>query len=457
MLSHPARAEETILQPPGRRALAHIPGDHGWPGIGHTLAALADPRAFFENRASRYGLVFRADILDETSVYLLGPEANELVLLDPQRVFSSRFGWIGILDRVFPGGLVMMDFDEHRLHRRALSVAFKAGPMRSYLSALDASIAARIAAWRAAPGPIRFYPAVKQLTLDLAATAFLGGSLGPAMDQVSRALIHMVAATVSPLRWALPGTQLHRGIKAREHIVAWLRPQIPIRRERGGDDLLSQLCQATTESGTLLSAEAVVDHMSFLMMAAHDTLTSSLSALTLLLARNPDWQDRLREEINQVVPDSRRPLSLDMLDALRLTEMAFKEALRMIPPVPALPRRAVRGFRFMGYDIPGGTGIGINLLFTHHMPDIWPDPDRFDPMRFTPEAQAARHRFAFVPFGGGAHMCLGLHYAMMQARCFAVQLLQNLSVSIEPGYASAWKMWPIPRPVDGLRVTLRPV
>ncbi|HEX2939876.1 MAG TPA: cytochrome P450 [Rhodopila sp.] len=457
MLSHSDTGEEAVLQPPGRRALAHIPGDNGWPVIGHTLQALADPKAFFENRAQRFGLIFRSDILTETSVYLLGPDANELVLVDPQRLFSSRFGWTGMLDRVFPGGLIMMDFDEHRLHRRALSIAFKAGPMRSYLAALDASIAARIAAWRAAPGPMQFYPAVKQLTLDLAATAFLGGSLGPAMDQVSRALVDMVAATVSPVRRALPGTQLYRGMKARERIVDWLGQQIPIRRERGGDDLLSQLCQATTESGALLTAEAVVDHMSFLMMAAHDTLTSSLSAFTLMLARNPDWQDRLREEINQVVLDPHAPLSLETLDSLRLTEMAFKEALRMIPPVPALPRRALRDFRYKGYEIPAGAGIGINLLFTHHMPDIWPDPDQFDPMRFTPEAQAARHRFAFVPFGGGAHMCLGLHYAMMQARCFAARLLQNVSVNIDPGYASDWKMWPIPKPVDGLLITIRSI
>ncbi len=452
-----AAVEETNPQPPGRRALDHVPGDDGWPVIGHTLQALADPKAFFEKRADRFGLVFRADILDETCVYLLGPDANELVLLDPQRLFSSRLGWAGIMDRVFPSGLIMMDFDAHRLHRRALSVAFKAGPLRSYLHALDAGISARVAAWRDAPGAIKFYPEMKQLTLDLAATAFLGSSLGAAMDQVSRALVDMVAATVSPIRWDLPGTQLHRGIKARKQIIGWLGQEVSRRRERGGDDLLSQLCQATTESGSFLSAEAVVEHMSFLMMAAHDTLTSSLSAFTMLLGRNPDWQARLREEVTAVAPDPRSPLSLEMLDALPLTEMAFKEALRIIPPVPALPRRAMRDFQFMGYEFPAGTGIGINMLFTHHMPDLWLDPDRFDPMRFTTEAQATRHRFAFVPFGGGAHMCLGLHYAMMQARCFAVRLLQNLRVSVDAGYVSSWRMWPIPKPADGLRVTLRPI
>jgi cytochrome P450 len=140
---------------------------------------------------------------------------------------------------------------------------------------------------------------------------------------------------------------------------------------------------------------------------------------------------------------------------MHLSEMAFKEALRLKPPVPSMPRRAIRDFSFKGYAIPAGTMIGVNPLFTHHMPDIWPEPEKFDPMRFTDEAQRGRHRFAWVPYGGGAHMCLGLHFAQMQAKCFARHFLQNLSVSLEPGYKPDWQMWPIPKPRDGLRVVLK--
>ena len=148
------------------------------------------------------------------------------------------------------------------------------------------------------------------------------------------------------------------------------------------------------------------------------------------LAANPQWQEKLREEVTAlgVAPDA--PTSFDHLEAMPLAEMAFKEAMRLRPPVPSIPRRATRDFSFGGYQIPAGTLVGLNPLFTHHMPEIWPDPDAFDPMRFTDEAQRGRHRFAFVPFGGGAHMCLGLHFAYMQAKCFARHFLQNLSVSL---------------------------
>jgi cytochrome P450 len=411
--------------PPKRNSLTHIPGDEGWPIIGRTLTILADPKGEVERMAAKYGLVYRSHVLGETSITALGPEANELVLFDQAKLFSSTHGWAIVLGRLFPRGLMLLDFDEHRLHRRALSVAFKSGPMKSYLAQLDAGIAARVAQWKAQPGPMLFYPAMKQLTLDLAATSFLGTDIGPEVDEITRAFIDMVAAAVTPVRQPWPGTQMARGVRGRKRIVAYFSEQIPIRRERGGEDLFSQLCHATHEDGALLSTQDIVDHMSFLMMAAHDTLTSSLTSFVGELAANPEWQDRLRNEVTGLGIAPREPTTLDKLEAMPLSEMAFKEAMRMKPPVPSIPRRA--------------------------------DPEAFDPMRFTDEAQRNRHRFAYVPFGGGAHMCLGLHFAYMQAKCFARHFLQNLSVSLEDGYKPQWQMWPIPKPRDGLRVTLKPV
>jgi cytochrome P450 len=444
--------------PPKRNSLTHIPGDEGWPLIGKTLQVLADPKGHVERNFAKYGPVYRGHMFGETSIVLLGPDANELVLFDQARQFSSALGWGRILGLLFPRGLMLLDFDEHRLHRRALSVAFKSGPMKSYLTELDKGIAARVAQWKAKPGPMLLYPAMKQLTLDLAATSFLGADIGPEVDDITRAFVDMVAASVAVIRKPIPGTKMARGVRGRKRIVAYFSEQIPIRREKGcGDDLFSQLCQATHEDGALLSTQDIIDHMSFLMMAAHDTLTSSLTSFVGELAAHPEWQQRLRDEVAALGIATDAPTSFDNLEAMQLSEMAFKEALRLKPPVPSMPRRAIRDFTFKGYAIPAGTMVGVNPLFTHHMPDIWPAPEAFDPARFTDEAQRNRHRFAWVPFGGGAHMCLGLHFAYMQAKCFARHFLQNLSVSLEPGYKPDWQMWPIPKPRDGLRVTLKPV
>src|SRR3954453_15916754 len=122
------------LKPPRRNSLMHIPGDEGWPLLGKTLQVLADPKGHIEGNAARYGLVYRTHVFGETNVVLLGPEANELVLFDQTKLFSSAHGWGKVLGLLFPRGLMLMDFEEHRLHRKALLVAFKSGPMKSYLS-----------------------------------------------------------------------------------------------------------------------------------------------------------------------------------------------------------------------------------------------------------------------------------------------------------------------------------
>ena len=441
---------------PAGKTLAHIPGDDGWPFVGHTLAIVADYRGFVERRVQRYGMVHRGRAFGHANVTLLGAEANELVFLDPQKLFSSALGWGIVLDKLFPRGLMLLDFDEHRVHRRVLSVAFKADPMRSYLAGLNAGIANGLAQWPRQRG-FKFYPAVKQLTLDLAATSFLGGELGPEVEAVKRAFIAMVAASISVIRAPLPGTRFSRGVRGRALLAEYFNRQIPLRRERGGDDLFSQLCRATWEDGTFLSNADIVGHMNFLMMAAHDTLTSSLTAFVDRLAANPDWQEKLRAEHRGLRLASNEPLPFERLDGLALTEMAFKEALRLMPPVPSIPRRALREFEFNGFRIPANIGVNVSPIFTHYMPQLWPDPERYDPMRFTPEATRGRHKFAFVPFGGGAHMCLGLHFAYMQAKCFMWHFLNNFRVAVDPGYRANWRLLPIPYPRDGLPVTLAPI
>src|ERR1044072_1965039 len=201
--------------PPKRNSLTHIPGDEGWPFIGKTLEVLADPKGQVVRQSKKYGLVYRSHLFGETSLVLLGPEANELVMFDQSKQFSSTLGWGRILGLLFPRGLMLLDFEEHRLHRRALSVAFKSGQMKSYLADLDTGIAARVAQWKAQPGEMLVYPAMKQLTLDLAATSFLVAEIGPEADEIPRSFVDMVAASVAVTRNPLPFTPMARGVRGR--------------------------------------------------------------------------------------------------------------------------------------------------------------------------------------------------------------------------------------------------
>ena len=441
--------------PEGDGAIAHIPGERGWPLVGSTFTMLADPHGTTRRMVETYGRVYRIKSFGAWQVALIGADANELLLFDRDRNFSSEQGWGPILDRVFPRGLMLMDFDHHRVDRRALSIAFKPGPMRHYAGRLNAGAAQRIAAWGA--GPLRFYPAIKQLTLDLAAESFIGIDLGADAQAINAAFVDMVQASVDPVRRPLPFTQMRKGVKGREYLVDWFTRETLRRREAGGgQDMFSQFATATREDGSLMPVDAVVDHMNFLMMAAHDTITSSATTLVHELARHSEIQDDLREELRALTDDS-GTLDYDALAKAERTEMAFKEALRITPPVPSIPRRALREFEFGGYRIPAGTRVGANVHFVHHMEEYWDDPQRFDPGRFTPEAIKARHKFAWVPFSGGAHMCLGLHFAYMQIKVVMAHLLTRYRVEIADGYDPEWQAWPIPKPKDGLRVELKPL
>lgn len=436
-------------------ALAHIPGDGGPPVIGNTFRMLADPHAFAAGMIARYGKVYRNRAFGGWSVMLCGAEANELVLLDRDRIFSSEQGWGPMLERLFPRGLMLLDFDKHRADRRALSTAFKPAPMRHYMDALNRGIAARVSAWGV--GRMRFYPAIKELSLHLAAESFLGLPWGPESAKINRAFVDTVAASVTPIRRALPFTAMKRGVDGRAFLAGYFTREIAKRRsgEGVGQDMFSQFATAAGDSGALLPVGEVVDHMIFLMMAAHDTITSSASSLVYYLARHPEWQDTLRAEAMAVTRGL--DLAYEDLAKLELTEMAFKEALRLIPPVPSMPRRALRDFEFGGYRIPAGAGLGINIHWTHHAEEYWPEPMRFDPMRFTREAEKARHKYAWVPFGGGAHMCLGLHFAYMQVKVLMAQLLSRYRIELADGAEVAWQPWPIPKPRGGLRIELSPL
>ena len=438
----------------GQRGIEHIPGKDGWPVIGTTLEQLKDPHAFTKKMHTLHGPVYRANSFGGRFVALLGPEANELVMFDRDKLFSSEQGWGPVLNLLFPGGLMLMDFDKHRVHRKTLSVAFKPEPMKLYANSLNEGISRRVPEWGGKP--ISFYPAIKQLTLDLAAVSFLGIPWGPEADKINKAFVDMVQASIGVVRVPLPGTAMGRGVAGRNFLLDYFGKEVPKRRAGGAQDMFSQFCRATNDEGQLLSDGEIIDHMNFLMMAAHDTITSSATSMVMLLAKNPEWQEKLREEMLGLGVNG-DDLPYERINDLVLTDYAFKESLRMMAPVPSIPRRAVRAFSFGGYDFPAGTHVGVNPAFTHFMPEHWPEPEKFDPMRFEPEQVRTRHKYAWVPFGGGAHMCLGLHFAYMQTKILMWHMLRTHRIEIPQGSGDKWQAWPIPKPRDGLPVRLVPL
>ena len=388
-------------------------------------------------------------------VNLFGPDANRHVLLDRDRIFSAKRPWDRIMGRIFPNGLLLRDGDDHKHHRKIMHMPFKRGALRQYAERMNPTIEQAIARWRHDGGQTLAFGAFKQLTLEMAASIFIGADLGPATRRMNQAFEDMVAASMSRLRLRIPGLEFYRGLKGREFMVDYLGDLIPKKRAGDGTDLFSRLCHAETEEGERLADREIIDHMIFLMMAAHDTTTSTLTSMSYELGANPDWQERLRDEAHAHGADHVDFDDIERLDGLTLV---LKEVLRRYPALPVIPRVAIRAFEFAGFEIPAHSMIVISPIHTHHMAEWWSYPLRFDPERFAPaRAEHERHSHSWVPFGGGAHMCLGFRFAELQVKTVMHQLLLRYRWSVPQGYRMPVQQAPISKPRDGLPLSFRPV
>jgi cytochrome P450 len=265
---------------------------------------------------------------------------------------------------------------------------------------------------------------------------------------------NMVAASMSRIRLRIPGLEFNRGLEGRDFMVRMLSSMLAATREGSNTDMFSLLSRARTEDGDSLGDADVIDHMIFLMMAAHDTTTSTLSSVVYELAAHPEWQERVREEC---LGAAEQP-SFDGLDELTGLTWVMREALRLYPPLPVIPRVATRDCEFGGFRIPADTMVIVSPIHTHRMPEWWSDPGRFDPERFSPlRAEDRRHTHNWVPFGGGAHMCIGRLFAEAQVRLILHHMVRRYRWSIPDGYVMPVQQAPISKPRDGLPIELKPI
>lgn len=432
-------------------ALAHLPGSSGWPLVGDSLEFLADPLKYCERVTREYGPVSRANFLFRNRVNLFSAEANEFVLLDRGRIFSAHDGWEPVLGQLFPRGLMLRDGDDHRIQRRLMQPAFRKESLALYLDRMTPRIAATLAGWRRR-SELKFYPEVKRLTLAMAADVFLGLELQSEIDQVNDDFSAVVEASNAVVRVPVIGRMYIRGLEGRARLVRLLESKIPARRAGNGSDLFSQLCRAEDEDGRRYDDGTVIDHLIFVMMAAHDTTTSALTTIAYALARHPDWQRRLREQVGAITRESP---AFDDLEKLHEIDWVLREALRLYPPLTIILRRANQAFEIHGRRIPAGTPVNLAPVFTQRQAQWWSAPETFDPDRFSPaRAEHKRHPFAWIPFGGGAHMCLGLHFAEMQVKAVLHPLLRQMRLVVPDDYRIPYKLAPIAHPLDGLPMRL---
>lgn len=410
-----------------------------------------DPLGFSQRMLSRHGPVFKFHAFGKWHVNAVGPEANELILFDADGRFSASGGWEQIIAPVFPGALLILDGPAHRAARRLMGEAFRHQQLAGYRGLFAADIGRAVGSWSGRT--VDVYAEVKGMTFDIAASTFLGVAEREDAVRAVELLRRMIASLLAMVDRPLPSLVRFRGSLAKRELDALLRDLVEARRAAPGDDFLSRVAALRDDDGRPLDVQAICDAFSFLMSAAHDTMASSLTSLLYYLAVERDWSVALREELDRAgVGDPIEAASAD----LPLLDMFYKETLRLNGPAPVVWRRAVRDFELLGHRVPAGTMTGANLMLAHRLPELWPDPERFDPHRFSPVAEAGRSRFAYTPFGGGVHKCLGMHFALQQGRIFVAHLLRHADLRLAQDAPVAWYQWPNCRPRRPFRVEVHP-
>lgn len=441
-----------LLAADADQSLQHIPGDLGLPVLGSTLALVRDLHGFAAERVRRYGPVSRLRLLGQGGLMVTGADNYQRIFQDTQQCFSAQKGYDKQLGTFYPRGLLLMDFDEHRANRRLMQGAFKVAALQRYVELMQPVIERHLLSWTAGREMV-FYPKIKQLLLEIGAQCFLGiEDFEREAPQINELFLELNAGMISLLRVELPFGAFGRAMRARRALETWCRQMIERRRrDGGGDDVLSHLCRERDEHEQLYDEKTIVDHIIFLLFAAHDTSTSALAHLAMYLGRDAPLQQRLREHLAGFAG----PLSHERLGEMDFAEQCLHEAMRLHPPVPMAMRRTIKPLSMGGYEIPPHTVLHLPMMINQRDPAWWSEPDRFDPDRFAaPRSEQRRHPMAFHPFGSGAHKCIGMHFAELMVKAFLHAWLQRHRFSTPAGYAPRLEWVPLPKPADGVPLKL---
>ncbi|MEU4340895.1 cytochrome P450 [Nocardia sp. NPDC023852] len=450
---------QVLATPPQGSAIAPVQGDAGLPYLGRALHYMRWGPAEMMERYRRYGPVSLNTSLGVDRVLVAGPDAIDEVLGRRRRDFGQ--GWDYFIGPFFRRGLLLLEFDEHKFHRRIMQQAFTRDRLEAHLAALTPVVRASIGRWvpqgRNAERTVGLYPMIKELTLDIAGESFMGVDVGARRKQLIDAFVDCTHAGLAIIRHSVPGGNWRAGLRGRKVLEEYFTAMLPEKRRTVSPDFFSGLCHARSEDGGVFGDADVVNHMIFLIMAAHDTTTTTATAVAYYLGKHPEWQERVRAEVRAMDDRVRNaPPTIADLEGLRDLDLVVKESLRLMPPVPGFSRRAVRDTEIAGHYIPAGAPVDVAYQVNHLLPQLWTRPEVFDPERFGEQRREDKsHRLAWLPFGAGAHKCIGMHFGTFEVKTVTAALVREYEWSIREKYRMPWGFTTIPFPRDGAPMTLR--
>lgn len=414
-------------------------GPKGYPLLGVIPMLRSDPLNFFLTTAIEYGDVAKLDLGPRTFYLVTDPESIKYVLQDNNRNYRKGY------DQARPllgDGLVTAEGDSWLRQRRLIQPMFVPSQISGYIPVITSATEEMLAKWEEfakTDEPLDVAHEMMRLTQTIILRAMFSTDISSEVEQIARAfdtaLEHLNQVLFSPSKILdrIPTPNNIRHQRSLNYLNRFVFDLIAQRRRSSREihDLLSLLIQARdSETGLGMSDQQIRDEVMTIFLAGHETTANALAWAWFLLAQNPEPMDKITAEVDRVL-ENRTP-SAGKIQELLYTRTVFDETLRLYPPAWMFARHAIEDDEIGGFFIPADSMLMISPYVTHRLPHIWQEPDKFDPERFTAENTSKRHKFAYLPFGGGPRVCIGNTFAITEALIILAMVLQRFWPKLHP-------------------------
>ncbi len=413
----------------------------------------SDPIKLFEYLQRRFGSMAHYRIATSDVFVVQEPEfVREILITQADKFIKERTQQR--MKILLGNGLITSDGEFHRRQRRIVAPAFHRQRIQAYGAVMVERALAMREEWQSGK-EIGALAEMMRVALQIVARTLLNTDVTADVRQINdevnaiMGLYHFLVAlprAEAYLHWPIPGLMRFR--RARKRLDAVVNRIIAEHRADGVDrgDLLSMLLRSRDDEDDRsgMTDEQVRDEVLTIFLAGYETVATALTWTWYLLAKNPEAEARMHEELDRVLAG--RAPTIEDLPQLRYTEMVLAESMRLYPPAWAMGRQATEDIELGPYLLPAGSYVFFSQYMIQRNAEFWPEPLKFRPERFTPEAKAGRSKFVYFPFGAGGRQCIGEGFAWMEG----VLVLATL--------AQKWRLRLVPGQTIGLqpKITLRP-
>ncbi len=454
-MATPAQEQHT-----GRSALP--PGPRPLPYLGHLLSLRQNPLGFFQQMQRAYGDMATIYIGKQPAVLLFRPEYVRYVLVEHPKSFSNRALLPEGRNEGFANeGLLTIDGEKHRQQRRAVQPAFHKKHIEGYAAVMGHYTQELLKTWQ--PGQrVNLSRAMQELTLRIVSKCLFSIDLSSQLAPLSAAFDGIIGSSTSVaedllnIRIDNPVTGYGKRMAAMRQLDMLIYTLIAQRRddEREHQDVLALLMSAESGEapGKMLTEKQIHDHILTFLAAGHETTAVSLVWTFYLLSQHPQVRAKLQRDLRAVL-DGREP-TLDDLARLPYLDWVLNESLRLYPPAWMQLRFVTEEVELGGVRLPAGTLLILSQWVLQRLPEFWQAPDSFMPERWNPEREQQLPSGAYFPFGGGPRTCIGMPFALLEAKLILASVLQRYTPQPDAGYTPGFQPLITLRPKQQLEATL---